>query len=555
MAGTGMYWFKTTPVKRDDTQNGAPSGQTIPLTTGGLGTADAFIGGYVENVTRSEIRSIVSHTDDSVDLEGNLTNWLNGDDLDIYDSWSTPQAAADQLDTDQGGTLFADTQYLRGFAGTFGAVAPNAALNPDFDKGKVLVIEGDPADARANIILTAAGSTHTVLAANAGGLVIRHLKITNTGTGRAVWVSTGYATCVVLDCYIESAANGAVYSASTMQIENSEIKYTGTTTAVVAVDALDIRGCQIDANNATAVTSRYAISIEGSEIHNANIVVHAPASYGAHTPLRIANCTCYDASLAAITLRGGPTQRVIVTNTIFKDITTVWNVIFTGCFPCESGGCFGPQITERNNAYHGYTRYASDGTTHLTAAEWAALDRVDAEGIILEDPLLIDPASGNFGLQATSPCRRAGRGSEVLADYRGVPFDAHYPDIGAWSGIESLATPVWPSSLPQNLDQPQYQEAFPDVVERTQMDSGPAKVRRRFTGGYEVITGTMTLTIAQAAALETFFNETTAGGSLSFQWTHPRTGTTIETRFVGPPTLAFRGPRHFTGSLALEVLP
>ncbi|MDK1020033.1 MAG: fibronectin type III domain-containing protein [Candidatus Hydrogenedentes bacterium] len=93
--------------------------QTIDLTTGGLGTADAFKGGYVTNVTRSETRAIIRHIDDSVTLEGSLTNWLTGDDLDIFDAWNTVFEVRSQLETDQGaGVDFTDTQLVALRAGT-----------------------------------------------------------------------------------------------------------------------------------------------------------------------------------------------------------------------------------------------------------------------------------------------------------------------------------------------------------------------------------------------------------------------------------------------------
>lgn len=115
---------------------------------------------------------------------------------------------------------------------------------------------------------------------------------------------------------------------------------------------------------------------------------------------------------------------------------------------------------------------------------------------------------------------------------------------------------VWPASLPQRVLAQGYAETFPKTAVRTQMDAGPDKVRRRFTAAVRDFEVSLRLTPAQAATLESFFDSTTAGGALAFDWTHPRTGDAVSFRFKGAPrlTAVARGQRY-QAALSLEILP
>ena len=115
---------------------------------------------------------------------------------------------------------------------------------------------------------------------------------------------------------------------------------------------------------------------------------------------------------------------------------------------------------------------------------------------------------------------------------------------------------VWPASLPQRVLAQGYAETFPDTVARAKMDAGPDKVRRRFTAAARDFEGSLRLTPAQAATLESFFHSDTAGGSLAFDWSHPRTGAAVSFRFKGAPRLtAIERGQRYQASLRLEILP
>lgn len=113
--------------------------------------------------------------------------------------------------------------------------------------------------------------------------------------------------------------------------------------------------------------------------------------------------------------------------------------------------------------------------------------------------------------------------------------------------------PSWPVSLP-SLELDGYAETAPDVVLRSQMDAGPAKVRRRFTAGVRPIAGQVTLTAAQTATLDAFYVTDLAGGATPFDWTHPRTGAACVMRFTEPPGYT-PVEQFYRATLRLEIMP
>jgi hypothetical protein len=114
---------------------------------------------------------------------------------------------------------------------------------------------------------------------------------------------------------------------------------------------------------------------------------------------------------------------------------------------------------------------------------------------------------------------------------------------------------VWPISLPQRMNANGFTETLPDLALRTEMDAGPRKARRRFTTGSTAIEGSVTLRASQPALLEAFYRDTTAGGTLAFDWTHPRTGALASLRFTAPPAFAPVAGDVWRATLKLEVLP
>jgi hypothetical protein len=119
--------------------------------------------------------------------------------------------------------------------------------------------------------------------------------------------------------------------------------------------------------------------------------------------------------------------------------------------------------------------------------------------------------------------------------------------------------PTWPSTLPQN----QFiglTEQRQDPRLRTQMDAGPAKMRRRYTATVRTFSVPIELNGTQRQAFDTFWITDTQEGSLSFSWTDPVTDSAVTFRFVSPPqwTLQAGGAtasRLWRAQLDLEILP
>ena len=118
-----------------------------------------------------------------------------------------------------------------------------------------------------------------------------------------------------------------------------------------------------------------------------------------------------------------------------------------------------------------------------------------------------------------------------------------------------MAVPSWPGTLPEELFVSGYGQAFPDITIKSNVDAGPAKVRRRFTAGVSPVTGTMIMTAAQLTTFDTFFNTTLLGGSLRFSWTKPPAhSVACEMRFTEVPSWT-KVEGDYEVSLSLEVLP
>ena len=115
---------------------------------------------------------------------------------------------------------------------------------------------------------------------------------------------------------------------------------------------------------------------------------------------------------------------------------------------------------------------------------------------------------------------------------------------------------TWPASLPQESLVEGFSEQAPNTLIRSQMEAGPAKVRRRFTSGPRNFDCQLYLSPAQVDALDAFYVSTLAGGALSFDWKHPRTQAAVTFRFVEPPNYKpVKRGAAWQAFLKLEVLP
>lgn len=93
---------------------------------------------------------------------------------------------------------------------------------------------------------------------------------------------------------------------------------------------------------------------------------------------------------------------------------------------------------------------------------------------------------------------------------------------------------TWPTAgdFPQVPILQGWSEKTPETGVWTSMETGPEKVRQRFTAASRPFTMQLALTAAQVETLDAFFITTLAGGTLAFDWAHPRTGTPGVYRFA-----------------------
>ena len=118
------------------------------------------------------------------------------------------------------------------------------------------------------------------------------------------------------------------------------------------------------------------------------------------------------------------------------------------------------------------------------------------------------------------------------------------------------ASYTWPATLPAPLVD-NNEEAGLNIL-RTPMDKGPAKHRYRGERA-EPLSLSFMLDATQMGTLDTFA-KTTISGVARFYFTHPRTGATVEARFLPDQNGRLYSsdnvpPDYRRVSMMLEVLP
>lgn len=119
--------------------------------------------------------------------------------------------------------------------------------------------------------------------------------------------------------------------------------------------------------------------------------------------------------------------------------------------------------------------------------------------------------------------------------------------------------PSWPQTLPPiNLP---LEHEHQDATLRTEMDTGPAKVRPRFSASMEYYQFPLRMTGQQYQILFTFYQTTLYRGALAFDFENPVTGNSELFRFRRSPRSRVRrgsnnpDERIWDVEIALEKLP
>ena len=113
----------------------------------------------------------------------------------------------------------------------------------------------------------------------------------------------------------------------------------------------------------------------------------------------------------------------------------------------------------------------------------------------------------------------------------------------------------WPSTLPARPSSDGYSETLPNNLIRTQMDVGPAKVRRRTTTTVRRFTLNFYLTQDEVAILKTFYEVTLAYGALAFVFNDPRTQSAINLRIITPPKISHVDGIEYRVEFEAEQIP
>ena len=115
---------------------------------------------------------------------------------------------------------------------------------------------------------------------------------------------------------------------------------------------------------------------------------------------------------------------------------------------------------------------------------------------------------------------------------------------------------AWPGSLPQAFTIGSYQSTRPSTVIRSQPEAGPAIIRRRFSRGVTLFSGDMVMTRAQRDEFVEFFDTTTDGGALEFNFPAQDGSDDLwRCRFTGEPTERWLSASHWQVSMQMERLP
>lgn len=114
---------------------------------------------------------------------------------------------------------------------------------------------------------------------------------------------------------------------------------------------------------------------------------------------------------------------------------------------------------------------------------------------------------------------------------------------------------AWPLNLPDTVDAESFALKKGSTTIRSENDIGLAKVRRRFTKGIDVMTFQFTMTAAQYAIFDEYYEIDLNGGANTFSFNHPITGVESEFRIISEPDCKPKGGEYFTVTMQVEKMP
>lgn len=442
--GTGLYAVKKSVTSSADTIVSVV-GQVVTLTTGGLGTSDAFKGGYA--TVGSVTRSIVSHTDNTITFEGDISAWSGA--ITTYDAWSTIAGAEAQLWIDQGATTFTSTQQIDVEAGTwYETITANLSLT---------------ATPRYSMTYTG-DNRNTIIDAN--GTLTYHVAAGNTYNNQfSGFTFTGACTS---DYMVHSVSGTSYYNLFDNCLFDGSA---GVSNRVTYGCHCWFRGCEIDGSN--GLTN---IEVLGGHLHEfTRCKLHDLASVAFYptADFSLDSCELYNISYAVLRSATLSTSygRHIIRNNVFYNIVrfsglyashrnlemtnNIFHTVTDEMFYEPLGYLFdlgGEGVNIDNNTYYNINEYlySANETSIATFSAWQARNAAlgNEQNSNERDPLFTDAAAYDFSLKSTSPERHARPSSGVATDINGDARNRYRVSTGAhdygnpaatWSAGSGLA--------------------------------------------------------------------------------------------------------------------
>ena len=427
--GTGLYSVKAAPTNESEVQSGAVAGQVVTI-VGTVAASPAFTGGYITNTDQAETRAIVSHTTNTATLEGDISGWLDGDVLEFYDSWSTVDAAGEQLLVDQGVTDYSATQEMRIYAGTYTEAINVGTMEPTGQYRWRWTV-----NASDSVTITNTGLGADLIELNDTECVeFNDMTLTNDNNdcldmgGRGPFWFYGI-TCngsangidvrgiVCYDCTFTDK----VYAMRLSHTECVNCLFTDCAQAIYGgtMEGWRLRGCVFDTCSTSCAEANL---LRDSRQEQSKYLFEA------------INCTAYNcAEFFTLSVRedSNPVS-ICVQNCIFHTVTTVYRAD-------DAEATLVHQDCDYNT-YFNVTNFAYLlGSNITTLGAWQS--ETDSQGYspdansVITDPDLNAPATGDMSLKAESDCIHAGVGSyaTIPTGINAVAFDKWHPDKGAWS--------------------------------------------------------------------------------------------------------------------------
>jgi hypothetical protein len=113
----------------------------------------------------------------------------------------------------------------------------------------------------------------------------------------------------------------------------------------------------------------------------------------------------------------------------------------------------------------------------------------------------------------------------------------------------------WPEELQQLVNADSFSMKFGETTIRSDMDTGPQKVRRRFTKSIDPLSCVILLTVDEYTIFRDFYDIDLNGGVNVFEFLHPITNEVNRYRFLNSPEISFLGGIQFRVAMNWEQMP